>query len=173
MYATSPIEATDASCGFRSGNHDLDDYFVRHAFGNDRSGISRAYVLRKLPADDANWPPVLAFYTLSMALVETEHVAPVLRRRLPKYPMPAALIGRLAVDQRVQGHRLGEKVLLDALQRIVDAAEHLGCVGAIVDAKDEAAEHFYSKYDFTTIEPDEWPRRMFLPITTARQAFRG
>ncbi len=46
--------------------------------------------------------------------------------------MPCALIGRLAVDERAQGRRLGEKLLIEALRRIVDAAEILGCIGVIV-----------------------------------------
>jgi predicted N-acetyltransferase YhbS len=51
--------------------------------------------------------------------------------------MPVALIGRLAIEHRAQGRRLGEKLLIDALRRIVDAATMLGCMGVIVDAKDE------------------------------------
>jgi predicted N-acetyltransferase YhbS len=87
--------------------------------------------------------------------------------------MPVALIGRLAIHERAQGRRLGEKLLMDALRRVVDAANLLGCTGVIVDAKDEGAECFYLKYDFVTITEDDWPRRMFLSIETARSAFDG
>lgn len=79
-------------------------------------------------------------------------------------------VGRLAVEERATGHRLGEKLLLDALARVVDAAEILGCLGVIVDAKDAAAEAFYTKYDFVTVEDGRWPRRMFLPMEVARSA---
>lgn len=85
--------------------------------------------------------------------------------------MPVALIGRLAVDQRAQGRRLGETLLLDALHRVVDAARLLACLGIIVDAKDADAATFYSKYDFVALTEDGWPRRMFLHIATARAAF--
>ena len=53
----------------------------------------------------------------------------------------------------------------------VDAADILGCMGIIVDAKDEDAERFYAKYDFVTISAEAWPHRMFLAIGTARAAF--
>ena len=170
-YTTFRIDAEDAASGFRCGKHPLDDYFKRHALKNDAAGIGRAYVLRRSDADDAGaLPRVLGFYTLSMAVVTSEQAALAISEKLPRYPLPCALIGRLAVDERAQGRRLGEKILIDALRRVVDAADMLGCIGVIVDAKDDAAERFYAKYDFVSVE-EEWPRRMFLPIEAARAAF--
>lgn len=113
---------------------------------------------------------MLGFYTLSMAVADSAPIADVLQKKLPRYPMPVALIGRLAIDTRAQGMRLGESLLIDALRRVVDAAGLVGCTGVIVDAKDDAAERFYTKYDFATIA-ETWPRRMFLPLATAKSAF--
>jgi GNAT superfamily N-acetyltransferase len=172
-YGTSPIEPADASSGFRSGTHPLDDYFRRHAAANDALGIGRAYVLRRAPDQDQSLPAVLGYYTLSMALVASADIAESLERKLPKYPLPVALIGRLAVDERARGRRLGERLLIDALRRIADASEIIGCVGAIVDAKTEGAEAFYVKYDFNTIHADAWPHRMFLPMHTIKAALDG
>jgi GNAT superfamily N-acetyltransferase len=171
LYVTTPIEPDDAASGFSCGKHPLDDYFRRHAVGNDRSGISRAYVLRRGDSDPLDRPSVLGFYTLSMAHAEPAPLAKALDARLPRYPMPVALIGRLAIDARAQGRRLGETLLLDALRRVVDAAGIVGCTGVIVDAKDEGAERFYARYDFVTVTAEAWPHRMFLPIATARSAF--
>lgn len=171
-YVTSPIEPADVGAGFSCGKHPLDDYFARHALANDRAGVGRAYVLRRAAGDDvAELPSVLGFYTLSMALADAAQVSRVLEKKLPKYPMPAALIGRLAVDRRAQGRRLGEKLLLDALRRVVDAATIVGCTGVIVDAMDADAEQFYANYDFVTVSAEEWPHRMFLPVATARAVF--
>jgi hypothetical protein len=50
-YETSRIEPADVASGFRCGKHPLDDFFARHALGNDRAGICRAYVLRRREAD--------------------------------------------------------------------------------------------------------------------------
>jgi len=107
-YATSPMEPADASSGFRSGTHPLDDYFRRHAAPNDALGIGRAYVLRRAPEQDQTLPTVLGYYTLSMAFVASSDIAEAIERKLPKYPLPVALIGRLAVDERARGRRLGE-----------------------------------------------------------------
>lgn len=170
-YLTAPIDEADVASGFSCGNHPLDDYFARHALANDRRGIGRAFVWRRAPSDPPELPSVLGFYTLSMAHAESAQVAAALEERLPRYPMPVALIGRLAVDTRAQGWRLGEKLLADALRRVVDAAKMVGCTGVVVDAKDEGAEKFYAKYDFVTVASETWPHRMFLSIGTARAAF--
>lgn len=169
-YLTAPIEPSDATSGFSCGKHALDDYLARHALTNNARGVARAYVLRRRPDDQTGDPHVLGFYTLSMSLAESAVVAGVLKTSLPKYPMPVALIGRLAVDRRAQGRGLGSQLLIDALRRVVDAANIVGCTGIIVDAKDADAERFYASYDFTTVTAGEWPRRMFLPIGTARAA---
>ena len=167
---TRRIGPGDPGCGFRCGKHALDDYFARHALPNDQAGVGRAYVFEASPEDtDRGLPTVLGFYTLSMATVDSADVASAVSTKLPRYPVPAALIGRLAVDER--GRRLGEQLLIDALTRVVSAAETIGCLGVIVDAKDEDGEAFYSKYDFVTIAAAAWPRRMFLPIDVGRGAF--
>src|SRR5258708_24447299 len=106
-YKTSRIEDADAKSGFSCGKHALDDYFARHALGNDRAGIGRAYVLRRATGDPPDLPSILGFYTLSMAVAESAQLAAALQAKLPKYPMPVALIGRLAVDQRATHRGLG------------------------------------------------------------------
>lgn len=49
--------------------------------------------------------------------------------------------------------------LTDAFKRVLDAADLVGCMGVIVDAKDEGAEPFHAKYGFETI-----PALMDLPV---------
>jgi len=166
----SPITADDVGMDFRSGVHPLDDYFARHALPNDRAGVSRCFVLRP---EVPELPVVCGFYTLSMASVQADAIRAALKGRLPRYPLPVALIGRLAVDERARGRGFGEELLIDALARVVGAGESVGCVGIIVDAKNDGAERFYGKYDFTTVEADAWPRRMFVPMATARAAAGG
>lgn len=166
------MEVGDSRSGFRSGVHALDDYFARHALANDQMDVGRAYVLEASDEDlIAGMPPVLAFYTLSMASLASSTLASVISARLPRYPMPVALIGRLAVDERIRGQRLGEQMLMDALKRVVEAARSVACLGVIVDAKDDAAERFYQRYDFVLVDSTNWPHRMFLPIQVMRLVF--
>lgn len=162
-----PFALEDAATGFRSGVRALDDFLARHAAVNDALGVCRTYVM---PGDD---PPVLGFYTLSMADVESAEVAPALGARLPRYPMPVALVGRLAVDERARGRRIGEALLVDALRRTLEVSAVVGCVGVIVDAKDGGAAAFYARYGFAALTAGAWPQRMFLPLATIRESFEG
>jgi GNAT superfamily N-acetyltransferase len=173
-FCTRPIRPDDPASGFRSGVRPLDDYFRRHALVNDQGDVGRTYVLdASEQAIQAGLPTILGFYTLSMASVAPQDAAAVLSRRLPRYPMPVALIGRLAVDERVRGQRLGEALLLDALARVVEASKLVACLGVIVDAKDPGAEVFYERYDFVLVDGASWPHRMFLPIQIARAVFEN
>ena len=53
---------------------------------------------------------------------------------MPRYPVPVASIGRLAVDRRKRGRGLGSALLADAFPRIIRAGEALAIHAFIVDA---------------------------------------
>jgi hypothetical protein len=169
---TVRVEPEDVTIGFRCGKQTLDDYFARHAVTNTARGVGITYVLRRY--DDApGVPPILGYYTISMAVIESALASKVMATKLPKYPLPAGLIGKLASDERTRGRgmRVGETLLLDAIVRILSAADLIGCVGIVLDALDESAEAFYQKYGFITVVDTTWPRRMFLHTVTARALF--
>jgi hypothetical protein len=108
-----------------------------------------------------------------MTAISAPLVAKTTLEKLPKYPIPAALIGRLAADERTRGTglRVGETLLMDAFARVLSAAGTVGCFGVVVDAKNEGAEGFYRKYDFTTVDDSRWPRKMFVALGTVRAMF--
>lgn len=109
-YVTEPMAVGDGDCGFRSGVHALDDYFARHAAGNSLQGIGKTFVLR----GKGDGLSILGFYTLSMAEVRADIVSALMHSRLPKYPLPVALIGRFAVATAAQGRGVGGRLLADA-----------------------------------------------------------
>jgi GNAT superfamily N-acetyltransferase len=162
-----PIHPEDLQSGFKSGVHALDSFFQRHAISNDIRGIGRTFVLHS--SGESDLPRVIGFYTLSMAATISSALPENERADLPRYPMPVALIGRLAIDHRAQRKGFGERLLGDALRRIAGVSEQIGCIGVIVDAKDESAQNFYARYDFDVFEPKTaFPQRMFMSIETLR-----
>ncbi len=162
---TVPVTEADASSGFRSGVAPLDQYFSKHALENDRRGIGKTFVLRA-GAQATESPRVLGYYTLSMADVEAPSLPKKAGRGLPAYPIPVALIGRLATDERARGAGHGARLLRDALTRIVLVSQQIACFGVVVDAKDASAVTFYEKYGFVGIGAAAFPRRMFIPMKT-------
>ena len=82
------------------------------------------------------------------------------------YPAaPAALIGRLAVDQSLQGKGIGQIVLVNALRRLA-ASDAMVIMLVVVDAKDNAATRFYARFGFAPLSESD--QHMYLPFKTIR-----
>ena len=63
---------------------------------------------------------VAGFYALSAGSIEHATFPPEDVKPLPRYPVPVALIGRLAVDRRWAGQGLGSALLTDASVLLLD-----------------------------------------------------
>jgi len=87
-----------------------------------------------------------------------------LAKKLPHYPVPAALIGRFAIGCTYQGIGLGEFLLLDAIRRIVHASLTIAVYAIVVDAKNDNVQTFYERYGFKSFASQ--PRRLFMPVQT-------
>ena len=149
---------------FRCGSEALDRYLLRQASQDARRNVSRVFVA----VPDAP-PEVAGFYTLSAGSVERETLPQSAMRRLPRYPVPVALLGRLAVDRRWRGQGLGSALLIDALRRVCHASEALAVYAVVVDAKDERAQAFYERFGFIALPGAA--RRLFLPMRTLDRLF--
>jgi ribosomal protein S18 acetylase RimI-like enzyme len=149
---------------FDCGEPPLNDYLRRYARQNQERGVSRTFVA--LPEGEQ---VVVGFYSLAAGSVAFESVPDALRRRLPRYPVPVAHLGRLATCRSVRGRGLGEALLFDALQRTLRVAEEIGIVAVDVRAKTERARAYYERYSFRSLTDDDL--HMFLPLDTARRLF--
>lgn len=96
---------------------------------------------------------VAGFYTLSACHVFLEALPLELRKGLPRYPaVPAARLGRLAVDHRFRGLGLGGALVGDAVRRC--AASEIAVNLLVVDAKDDGAARFYEHLGFRRPDAD-------------------
>ena len=73
------------------------------------------------------------------------------------------MLGRLAVDKKYQGQGYGDTLIVHAFKTTVDAAEKVGILGMIVDAKDDNAASFYAGFGFKRLYGPN--KRLVLPIT--------
>jgi GNAT superfamily N-acetyltransferase len=137
----------------------LNDYIRRYALQDMRRDLARVFIAS--PADDLDC--LAGFFTLSAGSINCSALPEKLVHKLLYYPVPAALIGRLAVAQAFQGKGLGSILLTDACQRVKQARDTLAVVGIIVDAKDDPAAAFYRHFGF--IELSGKPDRLLLPAT--------
>lgn len=153
MYAISPLDPEADRAAFACGEPALDDYLQRHASQDVKRGVARVFV-----ACPVGQPRQIAgFYTLSAASVAAETLPEAWRKKLPRYPVPVALLGRLAVSQQAQG--TGPGILSG---RRLQAAGHRSqpdiAVAAIVaDAKNERFKSvFYRHFGFTERPVSRW-----------------
>ena len=142
---------------FTSGSEALDRYFRQQVSQDVRRRATACYV-----AVDEGTGVIAGYFTLAASGVPLTDLPSALAQRLPRYPLvPVALLGRLAVDQKYQGHKLGAALLWDAAQR---AARSEAIVFAlVVDAKDDEAEAFYRYHGFVNLGV---PRRLVLPVAS-------
>jgi len=126
---------------FESGEPSLDEWLQKYALINQKTDISRTYVVHRGGA-------VTGYYAISAGSVTHEEAPLRIKKGLPKHPIPVILLARLAVDASEQGRGLGRALLKDALFRIMHAADEIGARAVLVHALHDKARRFYEQFDF-------------------------
>jgi predicted N-acetyltransferase YhbS len=93
-----------------------------------------------------------------------------MKKKLPRYPMPAVLLSRLAVDKSMQKKGLGQRLMADFFRRVYAVSKHSGVAFIVVDAKDEAAAAYYQNLQFVPSKDN--PLRLVLSASTIIQGMR-
>jgi GNAT superfamily N-acetyltransferase len=157
--ALAPHHELDA---FVCGMAPLDDWLKRRARRNEAEGASRTFVC-------CVGRRVVGYYSLSAASVLRDAATGRVRRNMPD-PVPAVLLGRLAVDRGWQGRGIGSDLLRDAVLRVLAAAETVGIRAILVHAASQAAKVFYQQHGFHA-SPVE-PMTLMVTIEEAQRMMR-
>ncbi len=151
---------------FDCGKPEMNLFLSRFAIKQAKLGLSRTLVL---PVDElvANKKPIAAYYSLAASTIYRQDIPSA--QSLPRYPVPVALLARLAVDVNYQGNRLGEKSLIYALRHVVRLCdEGLPAYGLVLDVLDDDALKFYQRFNFFRIFTND-PMRLFVPMNVLRK----
>ncbi|MEJ2620055.1 MAG: GNAT family N-acetyltransferase [Candidatus Thiodiazotropha sp.] len=137
----------------------LNHFFKHQARQKPVKHTSKTYVA----CQDSRPTSVVGYYTLTgySVLTPPEH------RVYKKYPHPLSAIklARLAVDRSHQRKRVGEILLIDAINRTARAAEQISAIGLFVDPMTPEVVPFYSQYGFLPADPADSSRiELWLPI---------
>jgi GNAT superfamily N-acetyltransferase len=143
--------------GFDCGESALDEWLRRRALQNESNGASRTYVV-------GVGLKVVGYYTLAHGAAVHAEAPGRVRRNMPD-PVPAMLLGRLAVDRVFQGRKIGAGLLCDAVLRTIQAAEIAGIRAILVHAISPAAKRFYESYGFVSSPVD--PLTVMITIAEA------
>jgi GNAT superfamily N-acetyltransferase len=149
-----PLAEEDARSHFDCGRDSLNAWFHRHAWHNHVAGISRASVIC-----DTSTKLIVGYVTLSAAQIEREFLAKPDRRNKPD-PVPATLLGQLAVHRTHQGRGHARSLLLFALTAALRASREVGSFGVITHPLDEPIRAFYRRWGFEDVPFD--PRQSMI-----------
>lgn len=114
------------------------EWLRRYARQSAATGTTKVFVVTA-HADDN----VVAYYAWCMAHVAIADAPPRVRRGAGRYPQPVALLARLGVDERHEGHGLGAGLLANVFARLVALDETIGCRGLLIHAENDDARRFY------------------------------
>lgn len=156
-YRIRPLDTGADVAGFECGKRPLDEYLRRYASQDVRRDLARVFVA----TPEASPRAVAGYFTLSAGSVSCTSLPERLASKLPRYPIPVALIGRLAVAREFQGKGLGSILLAKAVEKVIMASEALAVAGIVVDAKDDEAVGFYRHLGFLSLQGQ--PHRLLLP----------
>lgn len=161
LHEPRKLEHSDHRADFDSGAEELDDWFHRYAWQNQRANNAVVYVAR---VDEV----VVGYYALCSAGVEREHVPEKFGKGRPD-PIPVILLARLAVDRRAQGRGLGAALFRDAIARALAASEGIGAAALLIHARDDDTRDFYQRLANVAPSPID-PLHLVLPVKVAQTA---
>ncbi len=147
LSAPRLIAADDHLDNFDCGVPVLNEWLKRRAIANHVSGAFRGYVI-------CNGGKVIGYYCLSAGAIAVTAATGSIRRNMPD-PIPAVILGRLAVDITAKGQGLGAGLLLHAIEQTLEAAKIAGIRALLVHAKDRTSAEFYRHFKFapSTLDP--------------------
>ena len=143
-----PLAESDDRSAFDCGRESLNHWFRRHGWTNHAAGLSRVNVICGVTTGQ-----IAGYVTLSPAQIERASLAKAHRRNKPD-PLPATLLGQLAVDREFQRQGCASSLVLFALRTALRASHEVASWGVIVHPLDEALRAFYLRYGFQDIPFD-------------------
>ena len=143
-----PLAAADDRQSFDCGRESLNGWFRRNAWRNQQSDVSRVSVIC-----DGESGAIAGYVSLSAASIERAHLPKSGQRNRPD-PVPARLLGQLAVDLRYQGRGIAASLMLFALTTAVRVAREIGCFCVLTHPLDDSVRALYAKFGFEDLPFD-------------------
>lgn len=151
LSSPEPLSVDHVRDGFDCGRDSLNHWFHKRALANQQSDVSRTSVIC-----DAETSTIAGYVSLSAAQIERAYLPKSLQRNRPD-PLPAILLGQLAVDVRYQGHGVARSLIFYALTTAARLSEHIGCFCVLTHPLDDEVRGFYRNFGFEDLPHD--PKR--------------
>jgi GNAT superfamily N-acetyltransferase len=148
---------------FDSGEPTLDDWLRRYAGQNRRRDTAATWVITD--ADEA----VVAYASVAMTGIDRSAAPEVLAKGAPD-PVPALLLGRLAVDRRYAKLGIGTALVAHVLATATELNEKAACRAVVVTALNASARNWWQRLGFHPLEPDETDQLDLYVLTSEIEA---
>jgi GNAT superfamily N-acetyltransferase len=133
---------------FDCGEPTLDEWLRRYAGQNRRRDTAATWVIA-----DAN-DRVAAYASIAMTGIDRSAAPTGLAKQAPD-PVPALLLGRLAVDRHHSGRGVGTALVAHVLATAVELNTHAAARAVVVNAINPNARRWWEHLGFQPFEPDE------------------
>lgn len=141
----------------------LDDWLIRYAGQNQRRDTAATWMLA---TPDGR---VVAYASLAMTAIERRTAPTVIAQRAPD-PVPALLLGRLAVDRRYAGRGIGTTLVAHALATAVELNASAACRAVVVTAVNARARAWWERLGFHSFDPSDSSRTDLYLLTSEIEA---
>lgn len=164
----TPLDTTRHDrANFESGDATLDEWLRRYAGQNRRRDTAATWVI--LDAEDT----VVVYASIAMTGIDRSAAPPAIARRAPD-PVPALLLGRLAVDRRHSGLGVGTALAAHVLATAVELNAKAACRAVVVTALNTDARRWWERLGFHTLDPaDETRLDLYLLTSDIEATLRG
>jgi GNAT superfamily N-acetyltransferase len=133
---------------FDSGEPALDEWLCRYAGRNRRRDIATTWGIAT--PDDR----VVAYASLAMTAIDRAAAPRLLAKQAPD-PVPALLLGRLAVDRRHAGLGIGTALVAHVLATAVELNTKAACRAIVVTAIHARARAWWERLGFHPFDPHD------------------
>lgn len=144
---------------FDSGEPTLDEWLRRYAGQNRRRDTAATWVIAD--ADDA----VVAYASIAMTGIDRAAAPPAVSKGAPD-PVPALLLGRLAVDRRYANLGVGTALAAHVLATAVELNAKAACRAVVVTALNPTARTWWERLGFHPLHPGD-PSALDLYLLTS------
>lgn len=133
---------------FESGEPSLDEWLRRYAGQNRRRDTAATWVIA------TEQDTVVAYASMAMTAIDRSAAPEALARGAPD-PVPALLLGRLAVDRNYAGLGLGTALTGHVLATAVELNAKAACRAIVVTALNRRARAWWERLGFHAFDPDD------------------
>lgn len=148
LTAPRPLTEDDDWLNFDCGRESLNIWFRRYGWQNQQMNVSRTSVMC-----DAQSGSIAGYVSLSATNIKRAFLPKASQRNQPE-PVPAILLGQLAVDRRYQGRGCARSLMFFALTTAVRIADEIGCFCVLTHALDDGVRAFYEGFGFESLPGD-------------------